>query len=159
MSDTLDGWYVSGMGELLDIKAEHTTNPEIVKLEGVLGLVVVNRQFFEVEGEAREQARANAQETIDKCEQILEDLEEKPKPSRSKTQPASKSWFTKKSDRDPFGPPDFGVNREIKHKKRGYKATIVGHSEANDGSPRWMLKTPNDVKVVNRTELDEFEAV
>jgi hypothetical protein len=156
MNETMEGYYVSGEGKILDVKVERTSNPDIVKvIDSVIGMLVLDRQFFEDETEAREQAMVNAQETIDTCNEILDELE-KPKSKRAVPQGNSKSGWGRKAA-DPLGPPKFGVGKTLRHRKNGIEYKIVGFNNESDDGVIYMLSKVRGTGSL-RLDRDQIDA-
>jgi hypothetical protein len=165
VNETMEGYYVSGEGKILEVRVERTSNPDIVKvLDSVIGMLVLDRQFFEDATDARDQAMVNAQETIDTCNEILDDLE-KPKRGTKKTatvpQGNSKSGWGRKAA-DPLGPPKYGVGKYLTHKKSRAEYKIIGfRNEADDGIIYILSKTGGTGTLrYDRDQIDaQFEVV
>jgi hypothetical protein len=137
MQEEMDGWFVGDDGSMMTCHVERTVNPQIVRAGKALGDVVVGVQFFEDEDEARDQAKENAQAKIEECEAILDNLS-----SRRKKNTKSGGWFSRGKDtsgsrstqKDPLGPPKFGVSKTLEHRKLGYQYKINGfNNETDDG--------------------------
>ncbi|MDE2104827.1 MAG: hypothetical protein KGL39_46755 [Patescibacteria group bacterium] len=152
---TIDGFYVGPNGKMISVVATHTVNPRIVDLSAHnLGLVVVDSEFFEDEETAIEQSKFNAEETIQECNDLLDELE-KPK-RRAVPQGNSKSGWGRKAA-DPLGPPKYGVGKTLRHLKSGMEYKIIGFNNEADDGVEYMLSRVNG-KGSMRLYRDQIDA-
>ncbi len=153
---TLTGWYVAPNGKTIEVNAKHTENPGIVDLcESNLGLRVVDREFFTDEEDARVQAKVNAEDTIEFCEELLESLE---KPKTRKQVAKSGGIFRKAKETDPLGPPEYGVGRYVRNRKSSGEYKIIGFRD--DEEVLYILNGKSGNLRLNRAALDrQFEVV
>jgi hypothetical protein len=157
---TIDGYYVDMTGKMIEVVATHTRNPRIVDLsEHNLGLAVVDQEFFEDEQDAKEQAKFNIEDTIAQCEERLAEFDKPKRTSRQQSKSSSKSSgglriFGRKQDKDPLGPPDYGVSKFVANKKNGAVYEIIGH-RGEEEDLLYILNSKNGGMVrLTRDQLD-----
>jgi hypothetical protein len=160
----LTGWYVDKRGKHIEVNGKPTLNSLIVDLtDSNIGLAVVGQEFFDDETDAIEQAKLNAEETIEECEERLKELTNTRKKAKSNS--GNRSIFStirrRDKEEDPLGPPDYGVGRQLKHRKGRYIASIQGYRESKDESVSYMLKTEGGKTLwLSRENLDsQFEVL
>jgi hypothetical protein len=152
------GWYVGPDGQVMEVTAVHTSNPKIVDLaKHNLGLAVVDVQYFEDEEDATDQSKANATDTIDRCNDLL-DSYKKPKKKVTVPQGNNKSgWLGRKAkETDPLGPPEYGVGKFMSNRKSGAEYKIIGFRD--DEEVLYILTGKTGTVRLTREALDrQFE--